>query len=1467
MGLQGTRLPVSSGFSGRNPGGYFDAVLQGLNAMSFSSLRKYLRTARPSRRPRRVWDPGGGAELLEPRLVLSTLAAVVRPAAVSALPPANTSLTLSSLNPGATQAITMTVSVSPATAGAPTPLGSVQILDFGKVIATLPLLNAQAVARFNLSLGSHRIAAKYLGDNSNGASTSSPFAVRVGTSNELYINNVYEKALHRAATPSELNNADMQFAAGVVRGTIVSGIVNSPEGKQASAQSIFLLYLGRQGTPAELASALRLAGPNGTRLSAAVLSSPEFIAEKSNGTPSSYVSALALAAIGQPFDPGTQAKLTAAVAHGASKFQIAQRVVLSPMGKNRQVTALYENILNRPPSTEELLAAFGRTGQPVNLAGLQASLLNSQEFYFISTAETQATTTSLVILPPRAATNSTVRLQATVVGANGNSPVPTGLVQFFNGSTSLGTALLDASGVATLSTTSLPAGSNKILAKYLGDINYQFSFSPRETSTIVTPATSTTALSATPTSAVFGQSVSLTATVTGTSGGAIPTGTVTFTTGTTTLGTAVLNSSGSATFKTTGLPVGTDPITAAYSGDTNYSASTSTASNVVVTAAATTTKVTGSPNPSKQGQSVTLSAKVTVTSPGAGTPSGTVQFFNGTTSLGSGTVTNGVATLNVTSLPIGANSITANYQGSANFSASTSPAFTQTVTGTAASATSLTAVPTSSIFGQSVTLTATVTHGTGGTGTPTGTVLFFSGTTQVGSQTLDSTGKATINVTTLPVGTDAITAQYQGDSTFATSTSPKQTVTVSKAATTTTLTATPNPLPHGQPLTLTAHVKTTGSSSATPTGTVEFFNGSTLLGKETLNSAGQAVFTTTDVPVGTLSLTAHYLGTASFDASVSAAVSVKVNPTAASKTTGSASPTTAAFGKQVTLSATVTHGTGGTGTPTGTVQFFNGSTLLGTGVLNSSGVATLNTSTLPVGTDSITAKYLGDTAFAPSTSTAFSVKITRATPVATASGTPNPSTSGQLVTLSATVTSSGSGTVGPSGTVEFFNGTLPLGTGVLNSSGVATLTVSNLPIGLNAINADYQGDANYNPVNAPTFTQQVTGTTASTTSLVASPNSTVFGQSVSLTATVIRTSGSGTPTGNVKFLNGTTVLGTATLNSSGTAVLNTTALPVGSNAVTAQYQGDATFASSTSTASSVTVAKASTSTAVTGSPNPATPGSAVTLKATVTATAPGSGHASGTVQFFNGGTSLGTGTLDASGVATFTTSSLPPGTNSITATYQGNTDFLTSTSPAYSQVVAGTAASVTTMTASPNPSVFGQSVQLQATVDHGSGGSGTPTGTVQFFNGSTSLGTATLTGGVATLNTTALPVGTDSITAHYQGDATFATSTTASPTTVTVNQSDTSTSLTGSPNPASAGTQVTLSAVVSATSPGSGIPTGTVTFLDNGTAIGTGTLNTAGTATFTTSTLSVGSHPLTAAYGGDTDYKTSTSSVFNEDIT
>ena len=263
-----------------------------------------------------------------------------------------------------------------------------------------------------------------------------------------------------------------------------------------------------------------------------------------------------------------------------------------------------------------------------------------------------------------------------------------------------------------------------------------------------------------------------------------------------------------------------------------------------------------------------------------------------------------------------------------------------------------------------------------------------------------------------------------------------------------------------------------------------------------------------------------------------------------------------------------------------------------------------------------------------------------------------------------------------------------------------------------------------------------------------------------------------------------------------------------------------------------------TATTLTSSQNPSPYGTAVTFTATVTSP---SGTPAGNVKFYNSSTVIGSGTLSG-GVATFTTATLAGGGHSISAAYQGSPKFVSSTSNTVTQTV-NLATTTTTVMSSLNPSSLGQAVTFTATVNSSAG---TPTGKVTFYLGSTALGSSTLSGGVATLTTSALPGGRDSVVAKYGGAPDFAASTGSIIQTVESSGASTATTVvSGEPyNPV--GHSVTFTATVTAST---GTPTGTVTFYSDGSPLGTVNLVN-GSAQLSTSTLPAGTVYIDVTYNG-----------------
>jgi hypothetical protein len=357
--------------------------------------------------------------------------------------------------------------------------------------------------------------------------------------------------------------------------------------------------------------------------------------------------------------------------------------------------------------------------------------------------------------------------------------------------------------------------------------------------------------------------------------------------------------------------------------------------------------------------------------------------------------------------------------------------------------------------------------------------------------------------------------------------------------------------------------------------------------------------------------------------------------------------------------------------------------------------------------------------------------------------TPSPSVVGQPVTVNFSVTSP-YGT--PTGNVTVSDGSVNCSATVATGNCALTFTTA----GSKNLTVTYAGDSNFSGSNTTVNSAHTVNKANTATALVASLSTSVFGQSVTFTATVsVSAPGAGNPTGSVAFKDGAATLGTVTL-SGGAAVFTTSGLAAGAHTITAQYNGNSNFNGSTSPAAAVTVNKANTTASLASSRPGTVLSETVTFTATVLAVAPGAGTVTGTVTFKDGSTPLGAVSLSG-GKAVLTTSFSVLGTHTITAEYAGNSNFNVQTSSPLNHLVTQFDTS-TTLASAPNPSVFGQPATFTATVGVLPPGSGTPVGMVIFKDGGVELGTAALSNGVAVFTTTVLAPGEHTITAEYAGD-------------------------------------------------------------------------------------------------------------------
>jgi subtilase family serine protease len=418
-----------------------------------------------------------------------------------------------------------------------------------------------------------------------------------------------------------------------------------------------------------------------------------------------------------------------------------------------------------------------------------------------------------------------------------------------------------------------------------------------------------------------GAQVTVSATVAPATGsGPVPTGTVTFydnfTGSSVQVGTTQQLSSGqlSATLGT--LAAGSHSITGAYSGDSNYTTDTSSPVTVLSTKFSTSLSVSSSTLSPAIGSTITATA--TIQSSQTIAPTGSLSFVldgavAGTAAI-NGSGPSYTATLQIPITSSGSHTLAASYNGDNNYSSATSNPITLT-TGKGSTITTLSALPATYTAGSPETFTAVISAASPTAGTSasfTGNVIFYDGTTPLGGAVAITNNQAVLSKVTLDSTSKShtITAVYSGDDNWLTSTSAPLVLTVPSASSAVTLTSSASVALAGTPVTLTASVNEVASSSAAtttaaPTGTVVFYDGTNILGSATLTVSqglSTAQLVTTNLAGGNHSLTAAYLGDTNYSAATSSPVTVTVQ---SYSVTPSATSLTLAPGQSGSITYTV----------------------------------------------------------------------------------------------------------------------------------------------------------------------------------------------------------------------------------------------------------------------------------------------------------------------------------------------------------------------------------------------------------------------------------------------------------------------------------------------------------------------------------------------------------------------------------
>lgn len=682
-------------------------------------------------------------------------------------------------------------------------------------------------------------------------------------------------------------------------------------------------------------------------------------------------------------------------------------------------------------------------------------------------------------------------------------------------------------------------------------------------------------------------------------------------------------------------------------------------------------------------------------------------------------------------------------------------------------------------------------------------------------------------------------------------------------ATLTNTLSTPNISTFGENVLLSATL-----SNITATGYMIFKTGDIVLGYSAISN-GIATLTTAELPVGVNNITATYSGDATY-ASVISNIRVMTTNKRATTVVNSTSLSSITIGTLVTFTATVSNAGSSIVFPTGEASFYDNGVLIGRSDFNGTkNTTTFSTSALAIGSHSITMGYAGDTNYLASNASSINVTVSK---VSTTTGLISSTTTspvGVAVTLTASVSKVSPGISAPilTGSFSFYDGATLLQTIAIASESISVpLITSTLSTGTHSITVAYSGDNNYIASTSSIVTVTV-GKLVTSTTISANPSVASQGASITFSAAVVVSgsvpAGYSIVPGTVTFYNRTTgaTLGTSTL-ANGIASISTTATATGTNNVYVIYNGDTNYLSSQSADISVTENKVPTTMGITSSSASVSAGSTITLTSTLVFQAiSGVAGPTGLVTFYSGGTSLGTSTISAAGIATFNTVVSPAGTYSYSSSYAGDATYVgvNSSNPATVSVTATKVnISVFSITGT-SPVAYGAATTITAALTP-SVNLGAVGGSLTFFNRTTgaNLGTVSVLNGAASISTSGFNVGVNQIYYTYSGDINYNSGTSSDLSITESKYTGHSIALSLSATSAAQGTNITItSSISSQTSPA---PTGNIIIKRNGTQIGTDSAATGGSSRYGAA-LSPGTYSITADYAGDDNYTAKTSTT------
>ncbi len=1040
---------------------------------------------------------------------------------------------------------------------------------------------------------------------------------------------------------------------------------------------------------------------------------------------------------------------------------------------------------------------------------------------------------------------SSIPVTVQILPVTAGATAPTGTIYIMEGANIVASGTV--AGVLTsLQILSVPAGTHTYYAAYQGDGTYAAMNFGNYIATVGSPTlTSSTALTSSAAQIASQANVTFTAKVTTTTG--TLSGNVTFvdtSNNNAQLANVAIDNTGNASFSTSALTTGSHAVRATFAGDNNHQGSTSNTTTVTVTGStavpvAVSSAVTQPTTAPTYGQSVTVTATLapqTVTT----APTGTITFTVDNVAQAPITVANSSASIVLTGLSTASHAVIATYSGDSTYGAGTAPTLTVVVS-PEPTATALSTSVSSTLRFQPVTLTANVSSASTQVNGVSllGNVSFYAGGSLIGTAALNSANAAVYTTSTLPPGTDNITATYLGTTNEATSAS--NTVTVTVSATPGTAPALPQLIPY---------------SIATVAGTV---------GVASYGGDGaQATAASLNLPKGI-----------SADASGNLFIADTVNLVV-----------------RKVLAATgviSTYAGGGVGTCSGATDSYGDSCIATSAPLYG-----------PRGTvvDSANNVYIADytkSQIRKVTASTNVISLYAGTGSGGNSGDGGPANQGAIHNPeNASLDSAGNLYIADTKNNSIRKVTTAgvittiVGNGSAGYTGDGGLASQATLNGPNAVVADAAG--NLYIADSVNYVVRKVDTSGNITTYAGTGVS-GFNQSTAVAAqtqlknpTSVAVDAVGnvyiTDSGNnlVFRVDALTQTLTAVVGTSGSVCAGSNTIGDGCPALQAKVSG--TSAAAFDPAGNLYLADTNNDVIRKVSPNTQFAQTAVGNSLTQTVQVhfgPNDGPASNTPFAISGGT----GNFALSGTPTCTTNAdstqdcLLQIKFTPTVAGQRTANLAVAAQLGGSQTFAlvgisnlpGAADSISLVTSTPANGilVYGQAAGFTATVTPGSG-SQTPTGSVAFTVDGVTQAPIAMANGAATYSTSSLAAGSHTLSAMYSGDATYASVGTTSAITVTVGKATTNTGLTSSTMSTVQAQSVTLTATV--TAPGSSIAaSGTVSFLNGVSLLGSSTLNASGIATFTTSTLAVGSDSITALYAATANFSGSTSPAVVVNVT